>query len=261
MKACKNTHCPLAEDPKTLPLVGLIEIARRAGVRRSVVTDWRRRHPAFPEPVETLKVGPVFWWPEVERWLLSTGRSTDKDRRDTWPEELIEKKRDQLRHGMVELPGVRVLSVRQPWTDCLLHHGKPVENRTRKTHYTGLVVIHAGQKWDARGRHLESELGVSVPHDAPRGYLGVMDLTGTHTDTGCCRPWGEPGKEHWQFENPRLFERPIPGPGRLGLYRAMPRTVAAAVKAILAEERAQPATATADASSDSESIQDERTAR
>src|SRR5207244_4361242 len=49
---------------KRLPLVGLIEIARRSGVRRGVVTDWRRLHPDFPSPVAQLKIGPVFWWPD-----------------------------------------------------------------------------------------------------------------------------------------------------------------------------------------------------
>lgn len=134
-------------------------------------------------------------------------------------------------HAVVELPGVRVLSTRQPWATCLLKHGKPVENRTWKTRWTGLVVIHAGQAWDLRGRELPDEMGVSVPRDAPIGYLGVMDLTGTHPDNGCCRPWGESGQHHWQFENPRVFDQPIPGPGSRGLYRMMPRAVAAAITA------------------------------
>lgn len=57
-----------------LPLVGLIEIAMRAGVRRPVVSMWRTRYTNFPEPVSTLSVGPIFWWPEIERWLIATGR-------------------------------------------------------------------------------------------------------------------------------------------------------------------------------------------
>jgi hypothetical protein len=43
-----------------LPLVGLIEIARRAGVRRNTINSWRDRHPEFPRPVAELKIGPVF---------------------------------------------------------------------------------------------------------------------------------------------------------------------------------------------------------
>jgi predicted DNA-binding transcriptional regulator AlpA len=56
-------------------LVGAAEIAERLGVKRStVVHDWRRRHPDFPEPVATLKTAMVWAWPDIERWARSTGR-------------------------------------------------------------------------------------------------------------------------------------------------------------------------------------------
>ena len=89
----------MMRNHKPLPLVGLIEIARRAGVRRPVVSDWRRRHADFPQPVVELAVGPVFWWPDVERWLAATGRSTDQDRADIWPANRLNDKRTKLRHA------------------------------------------------------------------------------------------------------------------------------------------------------------------
>jgi hypothetical protein len=56
-------------------LVGAAEIADRLGVNKStVVHDWRRRYPDFPEPVATLKAGLVFAWPDVEKWAKATGR-------------------------------------------------------------------------------------------------------------------------------------------------------------------------------------------
>lgn len=60
-----------------MPLVGLMEIAQRAGVQRPVVSMWRTRHETFPQPVAELHIGPIFWWPEVKRWLERTGRTTD----------------------------------------------------------------------------------------------------------------------------------------------------------------------------------------
>lgn len=60
-----------------LPLVGYIEIARRAGVKRSSVTMWRSRHESFPDPVADLRVGPVWWWPDVQEWLQETRRPDD----------------------------------------------------------------------------------------------------------------------------------------------------------------------------------------
>lgn len=56
-------------------LVGAAEIAERLGVQRpTVVHDWRRRHPDFPEPVARLKAGLVWAWPDVEKWARATGR-------------------------------------------------------------------------------------------------------------------------------------------------------------------------------------------
>ena len=58
-------------------LVGAAEIAERLGVGKStVVHDWRRRYPKFPEPVAELSAGLVWAWPDVEKWAKSTGRVT-----------------------------------------------------------------------------------------------------------------------------------------------------------------------------------------
>lgn len=62
---------------KKLPLVGLTEIAQRAGVQKAAVSMWKIRHESFPEPVADLRCGPVWWWPDVEKWLKSTGRQSD----------------------------------------------------------------------------------------------------------------------------------------------------------------------------------------
>ena len=56
-------------------LVGAAEIAKRLGsTRRQLVTDWRRRHPDFPQPVAQLEMGNVWAWPDVEAWAKRTGR-------------------------------------------------------------------------------------------------------------------------------------------------------------------------------------------
>lgn len=61
-----------------MPLVGLTEIAQRAGVQKPAVAMWRTRFIGeFPSTVADLRTGPVFWWPEVEAWLKLTGRPHD----------------------------------------------------------------------------------------------------------------------------------------------------------------------------------------
>jgi hypothetical protein len=75
-----------------LPLVGLIEICMRAGIKRPVVTKWRERHPDFPQPVVELEIGPIFWWPLVKKWLQDTGREWDAG----WTAEQVRPPREPL---------------------------------------------------------------------------------------------------------------------------------------------------------------------
>lgn len=56
-------------------LVGSAEIAERLGVKRhQMVHDWRRRYAEFPQPVADLRRGPIWSWPDVEKWARKTGR-------------------------------------------------------------------------------------------------------------------------------------------------------------------------------------------
>lgn len=56
-------------------LMSLPEIAELAGVRRPVVTTWRRRHLDFPAPVAASEARPLFNGHEVCSWLVETGRA------------------------------------------------------------------------------------------------------------------------------------------------------------------------------------------
>jgi hypothetical protein len=50
-------------------LVGLAEIAIRAGCTNAAVANWAARHPGFPAPVRELICGPVYSWAAVADWL------------------------------------------------------------------------------------------------------------------------------------------------------------------------------------------------
>jgi N-6 DNA Methylase len=56
-------------------LMSMPEIANLAGVRRPVVTTWRRRHRDFPTPVGGDAVRPLFDAHQIAEWLLRTGRA------------------------------------------------------------------------------------------------------------------------------------------------------------------------------------------
>lgn len=50
---------------------------------------------------------------------------------------------------------MKALSIRQPWADAIIWHGKDVENRSWPTNFRGPVLIHAGKAW---GRDEQSDV-------------------------------------------------------------------------------------------------------
>jgi len=43
---------------------------------------------------------------------------------------------------------MKALSIRAPWWWWILHCGKTIENRSRRTHYRGPILIHASTWWN-----------------------------------------------------------------------------------------------------------------
>ena len=61
--------------PDGLDQITAAAIARRAGVGRAAVSNWRRRYPDFPRPVGGSPTSLTFSWTEVEAWLKATGKA------------------------------------------------------------------------------------------------------------------------------------------------------------------------------------------
>ncbi len=59
-------------------LISMPEIAELAGVRRPVVTTWRRRHKDFPPPAVSQAGGPLFDARAVVAWLVGSGRAEQR---------------------------------------------------------------------------------------------------------------------------------------------------------------------------------------
>ncbi|MBB4774446.1 N-6 DNA methylase [Actinomadura livida] len=58
------------------------DIARLAAVGRAAVSNWRRRHDDFPQPVGGTAVSPTFSLAEVEAWLRGQGKLADSPVRE-----------------------------------------------------------------------------------------------------------------------------------------------------------------------------------
>lgn len=57
--------------------ITLTDLARLAGVGRNAVSNWRRREPDFPEPVDASVRRPRFSLPELEAWAERHGRKLE----------------------------------------------------------------------------------------------------------------------------------------------------------------------------------------
>ncbi|MXQ64843.1 N-6 DNA methylase [Actinomadura rayongensis] len=59
-----------------------VEISRLAGVTRATVSNWRRRHPDFPQPSGGTEASPTYDRRQVEAWLQARGQLPDRSATD-----------------------------------------------------------------------------------------------------------------------------------------------------------------------------------
>lgn len=126
---------------------------------------------------------------------------------------------------------MRALTIWQPWVDCILFHGKDVENRGWRppSYIIGQrIALHAGKKLDEDGilalRLSESLILPDSEWDAMEATSRRGAIVGTVIVRGSISrsasrwfhgPWG------WILEDARPL-RPIPCRGAQGLWRMSP---------------------------------------
>jgi hypothetical protein len=110
------------------------------------------------------------------------------------------------------------LSVRQPWAYAILHLGKDVENRPRRTYIRERILIQAGLKIE---RDKARELGLD-PDDLTTGAIvGSVEIVDCVKNSKS--KWAIPGQWHWILEDPLVLAKPIPLKGLLGFIRVHPK--------------------------------------
>lgn len=144
---------------------------------------------------------------------------------------------------------MNAISVHQPWSWAILHGGKPVENRSWRTHHRGPLLIHASRSKASyaavRGIDWREVFGVELPpwDELPTGaVVGVVDLVDcvqladwkVARAKGCIlaailepvlrTPWTE-GPWCWVLENPRPFAKPVPWSGSQGFFEVPDKTL------------------------------------
>jgi len=133
---------------------------------------------------------------------------------------------------------VKVLSVKNPWAFLIIHYGKDIENRPRKTNYRGRIAIHASKTSDEgvyslpwsfwpdrkmqkildelkeRRREIEKLNGHII------GTVEIYNCTYPElTKAANPSPWAEPDAPwHYWLKDPVPLAEPIAARGMLGLW-------------------------------------------
>lgn len=97
---------------------------------------------------------------------------------------------------------MKTISIRNPWAWATIHAGKPVENRTWPSRYTGPLLIHASKTFDHSGYNSIIEnrgrlaLKVQLPHPDNYemggiiGQVNMIDCVDYYSSPWFTGPWG-----------------------------------------------------------------------
>lgn len=136
---------------------------------------------------------------------------------------------------------VKALSIQQPWAYCITSGTKRVENRSWYAHYRGILLIHAGKRYQTG---MEHEIHADSPEVDPVGMLGAPRgaIVGVCRLVDCIRPgedlrlpadqriWSDPDQYKFLLADVREFAEPIPYKGALGFFDVPDCIVASAIK-------------------------------
>ena len=125
---------------------------------------------------------------------------------------------------------MKCLSVRQPWAWLIVHGYKDVENRSWKTDYRGIILIHAGKTFDIEGWRYVRLTYPEIPLPS-RGSFSMGAIIGTAVIADIVRghssPWAEGGHQWgWVLEEPWAATLPLLHKGQLGLFNVVGGSIA-----------------------------------
>ncbi len=119
------------------------------------------------------------------------------------------------------LHGLSALAIRQPYAWLVVNGIKDVENRSRRTHYRGQVLIHASLNesllFSDSLTELSARAGIALPDCFETGgIVGVAEIVASERRHGS--DWKDPASWGWVLANARpLSFRPCKG--ALGFFR------------------------------------------
>lgn len=134
---------------------------------------------------------------------------------------------------------MKAISIRQPWAGAVALGWKDVENRSQMFSHRGYTLIHAGQQLADNFNDAERTILDVVKQEVPLlglpgqspawqlgAIIGVVEIRAAHRGcNGSCSAWAQPGHVHHMITHVGVLNRPVPCPGRLGVWTPDPVTL------------------------------------
>jgi len=118
---------------------------------------------------------------------------------------------------------MKALSVKQPWAWAIIHGGKTIENRSRRTHFRGTIAIHASaqprREWEFPTRAASPPSEDEWVLGAIIGFADLVDCVEQHRSEWFGGPFG------YVLAKPRPLQTPVPCKGALGFWNVPPNVL------------------------------------
>ncbi|MBY0515365.1 MAG: hypothetical protein K2P81_00550 [Bacteriovoracaceae bacterium] len=122
---------------------------------------------------------------------------------------------------------MRALSIMQPWAECIIFHGKNVENRSWSTQKRGYIAIHASARMD-KGRYerVREEYGLKLDPEESSfgsilGFAKIVDVVDKKSLTRKTKKWFM-GDYGFVLEDIIILKEPVPSKGSLSFWKIPP---------------------------------------
>ena len=122
---------------------------------------------------------------------------------------------------------LRALSIIQPWAECIILHGKNVENRSWTTNKRGYIAIHASAKKDKeRFEIVQDNYGVKLDPDNSDfgcilGFARIVNVIDKKSINRNTKKWFM-GKYGIVLTDIIILKEPVPVKGALGFWKIPP---------------------------------------
>lgn len=114
---------------------------------------------------------------------------------------------------------MKCLTIKQPWAHLILRKGKDTENRSRRSHFRGRFLVHAGLTldeeafdWFTQGMDGRAIQKIRDDRGKILGSVEMVDCVQSSNSRWFQGPFG------YVLKNPIIFANPTPYKGKLNFF-------------------------------------------